>query len=227
MIISGLQKTTLIDYPGKVACTVFTRGCNFRCGYCYNKELVLSNAPSIALDEFFIFLETRRNFLDGVCITGGEPTIHKDLPEFCRRIQDLGLFVKLDTNGSNPEMLRRLIDEGLVDYIAMDIKASLQRYAQVVGREVDLGALQRSVDLIISSGVDYEFRTTVIPYHLDNDAFRSIRTLCAGAKRFVLQEFRTGDLINPAYNAMERQNTLERYQDELRETIPEVTIRLS
>tara|TARA_Y100000310_G_C20630330_1_gene788286 strand:+ start:302 stop:955 length:654 start_codon:yes stop_codon:yes gene_type:complete len=163
MKLGGLQKQTLIDYPGKVACTVFTIGCNFRCPFCYNADLVLEIGPEHSEKEFFDFLKERKEFLDGVVICGGEPTIHKDLPEFCKKIKELGFLVSLDTNGSNPEMLKELIDSKLVDTVSMDIKAPKSKYAEVAGAKVDLDKIERSIAILRASNIDYEFRTTVVP----------------------------------------------------------------
>ena len=167
MKLGGLQKTTLIDYPGKVACTVFLIGCNFRCPFCYSGELVLpekiKKQPKISEKEFFDFLEERKGLLEGVVICGGEPTIHQDLPEFCKKIKDFGYLVKLDTNGSNPEMLEKLIDAKLIDYTAMDIKAPKQKYEFYSGVKIDIKKIEKSVDILKKGKVNYEFRTTVAP----------------------------------------------------------------
>ena len=169
MIIGGLQKTTLIDYPGKIACAIFVVGCNFRCPFCHNKDLVTAalfkkskNKP-IAEKDFFDFLKKRKSILDGVCITGGEPAINPDLPEFIKKIKQLGYSVKLDTNGSNPEMLKRLISKNLVDYIAMDLKGSFDEYEKFTGVKVSKMSILRSMDILVQSKLPYEFRTTIVP----------------------------------------------------------------
>lgn len=181
---------TLIDYPGKVACTVFTIGCNFFCPFCHNPELVdpekIKKQPVISEKVFFDFLTSRKGDLDGVCITGGEPTIHKDLPRFIKKIRNLGFSVKLDTNGSNPEMIKKLIDSKLIDYIAMDIKGPLQ-------------IPKKSVELIKNSGIDYEFRTTVVPIlHTKEDILEIAREL-SPAKKYFLQQFRPGKNLNQSF----------------------------
>ena len=168
MKIVGIQKLTLLDYPGRVACTVFLNGCNFRCPYCHNAELLGDGAePVMTVEELFSFLKKRRGILDGVCITGGEPTIHNELPELIRGIRELGFSVKLDTNGYRPEVLGRLLEEGLVDYVAMDLKNAPDSYGETVGLPgVDLERIRESVGLLCRSGIEFELRTTVAkPLH--------------------------------------------------------------
>jgi len=197
MRIAGLQKLTLLDYPGRCACTVFLAGCNLRCPFCHNASLVTGQAPpAMDRDEFFTFLGKRKGLLDGVCVTGGEPTLHNALPEFLAEIRELGFSVKLDTNGSNPSMLRRLIDEGLVDCVAMDIKNSPDRYMETCGGVDILDRVQESIDILMEGRVDYEFRTTCCkPFH-DADALESIGAWLCGAKQYYLQAFvDSGDLI--------------------------------
>jgi len=236
MQIAGIQKTTLVDYPGKVAATIFTRGCSFRCPFCHNPELVLPEKfnPLILEEEILTFLNSRVGKLEGVCITGGEPTIQSDIIEFICKVKKMGFFVKLDTNGSQPERLREIIDKGNVDYIAMDIKSSLRKYEETTNvkkcRSRDLSCrhpelvsgstdrhserseeslachsrfldchsreggnlvdnIQKSISLIMNSGIDYEFRTTVChPLHEIED-FEEIRKLIKGAKRYFIQNF--------------------------------------
>ena len=162
-MISGLQKMTLLDYPGKVACTVFLQGCNFRCPFCHNSDLLGKDAPqTISTEELMTFLKKRVGLLDAVCITGGEPTLQKDLPELIRQIKALGYLVKLDTNGSRPAVLKQLAEEKLIDYVAMDIKNSPSRYGQTVGlSNMDLSPLEESIRYLLERHVAYEFRTTV------------------------------------------------------------------
>lgn len=191
MIIKGLQKLTLIDYPDTVACTIFTFGCNLRCPYCHNPELVVDDGrKNIDVEEIFQFLKDRKNFLDGVCITGGEPTLQNDLPEFMSKIKELGFLIKLDTNGTNPEMIDRLIKGKLVDYIAMDIKAPLERYEEVVLSKVDLENVKKSVEIIKNSGIDYEFRMTVPPQTFEEKDFVLIGEWLKGSKKFYIQQFK-------------------------------------
>jgi len=191
MIIKGLQKLTLIDYPDTVACTIFTFGCNLRCPYCHNPELVVDDGrENIDVEEIFHFLEERKDFLDGVCVTGGEPTLHQDLPEFLSKIKQMGFLIKLDTNGTNPEMIDRLIKNKLIDYIAMDIKSPLERYEDVCKSKVDLDSIKKSVEMIKNSGIDYEFRMTVPPQTFEEKDFVSISEWLKGSKKFYLQQFK-------------------------------------
>ncbi len=192
MIVGGVQWTTLLDYPGYVAATVFTAGCGFRCPFCHNPELVLPEriaASSYLLDEaFFCELETRRGFLDAVVISGGEPTVQADLPDVLARIRSLGMFVKLDTNGSRPDVVADLLDSGAVDYVAMDIKAPWDRYAELAGVDVDTRAIRRTVELIKQSAPRYEFRTTAAPGLSSDDLLRIGEQLEDGDE-FWLQRF--------------------------------------
>lgn len=192
MIIAGLQKTTLIDYPGKMAAIIFTRGCNFRCHYCHNPGLVDPEKyyPEIPESEILDFLEKRRNVLEGVVITGGEPLIQGDIEKFLRKVKNLGYAVKLDTNGTNPELLQKLIKKKLVDYLAMDIKHHLDRYGEVIDTKHDIENINKSIQLIMKSGLDYEFRTTILPKFFQLEDFHKIGALLKGAKNYYLQQFR-------------------------------------
>ena len=197
MDIQGLQKMTLLDYPGRVACTVFLAGCDFRCPFCHNFELVTGPAPSVMTEEeFFAFLEKRHGLLDGVAITGGEPCLRKDLPEFLAKIHDAGFDVKLDTNGNHPAMLARVIEEGLVDYVAMDIKNSPRKYAQTVGLpHLELAAIDESVGILLRGSVPYEFRTTVVDGLHEASDFEAIGAWIRGAKNYYLQAFVERDAV--------------------------------
>ena len=188
-LIGGFQKSTFLDYPEKIACIVFTQGCNFRCGYCHNPELFKHKEPAITLSAFFEFLNNRKGKLDGVVITGGEPTLESDLKDFIKQIKEMGFLVKLDTNGSNPKVLKELVDEKLVDYVAMDIKAPLEKYKSIVNVDVDIKNIQKSIDLIMKSEVDYEFRTTVVKSQLSIGDFEKIGQQICGAKKYYLQKF--------------------------------------
>lgn len=196
MKILGLQKLTLLDFPGHVAAIVFTGGCNFRCPFCQNSSLVLApqTVPEISEREFLDFLRRRQGLLDGVCVTGGEPTLHAGLPEFLATIRDAGYLVKLDTNGTNPAMLESLLADGLLDYIAMDIKAGPGNYARVCGltdpADHLLADVRRSVDLLMHSGIDYEFRTTVVKGLHSADDFEEIAAWLSGCRAYFLQAFR-------------------------------------
>lgn len=198
MRIAGLQKMTLLDFPGLIACTVFLPGCNLRCPFCHNASLVLrpGEQPSIDREELLAFLQSRKGRLDGVCITGGEPTLQKDLKDLICAIKAMGFQVKLDTNGSDPEQLGALLKEGLLDYVAMDIKNSPNRYGQTCGGVDILPQVKLSAKLLMESGVPYEFRTTVChPLH-DEASIRAIGQWLAGARQYFLQGFvDSGDLI--------------------------------
>lgn len=206
MIIKGFAKLTLLDYPGKVACTVFTGGCNFKCPFCHNASLAVraGEVDTIPEDEIFDLLRKRRGVLDGVCITGGEPLMHGDaLEDFIRRVKELGFAVKLDTNGSYPERLESLIGKGLVDKVAMDIKNSPERYGETAGvKDFDLAPIFRSIEILKNSGVDYEFRTTVVDELHTAEDIEKIGQLISGAKAYYLQAFvDSGDLIGEGMSA--------------------------
>jgi len=203
VILGGLQKLTLIDYPGHIAATVFTAGCNFRCPFCHNPELVdhvTCNTQQVTFleKELFELLENRKGKLEGVCITGGEPTIQPDIVEFIKKIKNLGYKVKLDTNGTRPDVLRKLFSERLLDFVAMDIKSDLENYDKLTNSKTDIGRIRLSVDLIRNSGVDYEFRTTVVPgLHAESD-FERIGKWLEGSKKYVLQAFEDkGKILDP------------------------------
>ena len=200
MNIHGLQKLTLLDYPGHIACTVFTAGCNFRCPFCHNTPLVLPECfePRIEPDELLRFLRKRRGILDGVAITGGEPLLHTDLPELLRQIKELGFLIKLDTNGTFPDRLEALIGEKLVDRVAMDIKNSPALYAETAGVPgLDLTPVDRSRALLLEGRVDYEFRTTVVkPLHTAGSLAEAARWI-SGAKEYYLQQYKDpGSVLN-------------------------------
>jgi len=189
--IAGLQKMTLIDYPGKIAASVFLAGCNFRCGYCHNPELIeiKKNVNYISEKDFFDFLKKRKGILEGICISGGEPLIYSDLADYIKKIKKLDYLIKLDTNGSNFQALKNLLEAGLLDFIAMDIKSSLDKYDLVTGVKVDLESIKASIDLIMSSGIDYELRTTVLPKYHDFEEIEKIAKMIKGAKIYYLQKF--------------------------------------
>ncbi len=200
MKIGGLHPFSLIDYPQHICATVFTIGCNFRCPYCHNPELVEETAPVIASPDSVIeFLKRRQSLVQAVTITGGEPTMHDDLPDFMRRIKALGFLVKLDSNGTHPAMLKKLFQRRLVDYVAMDIKGPFSRYQENAGRPVDCDAINQSIRFIMESGVDYEFRTTVVRSLLSFDDFHAIGEMIRGASRYALQQFVPGKILNPQF----------------------------
>lgn len=205
MLINGLQKLTLLDYPGHTACTVFTGGCNFRCPFCHNASLVARPAeqPVIPEEEILAFLKKRQGLLDGVCITGGEPTLNRDLPDFIKRIRELGYLVKLDTNGYAPETLIKLIEAELIDYAAMDIKSSRDRYAVVAGVPgLDIARVEESVQILMEGRIPYEFRTTVVEELHRVEDFRDIGRWLEGAERYFIQVFRdSGDILGGEFSA--------------------------
>ena len=199
MRIQGLQKTTLLDFPGRVACTVFLGGCNFRCPFCHNASIVEDSAENaIPEEEFFAYLEKRKGILDGVCVSGGEPTLASELPELLRRIRSLGLAVKLDTNGSFPETLQKIISSGSVDYVAMDVKSSFECYEKLCGRPGMTEKVAQSIRILLEGKVDYEFRTTVVDELHTAADIEAAACVIAGAKRYFLQNFtESDDLLSP------------------------------
>lgn len=207
MRIGGLQKLTLLDFPGHVACTVFLQGCNFRCPFCHNTSLVMGT-EEISEDEVLRFLKTRQGLLDGVAVTGGEPLLSAGLPDFLRKIKALGFMIKLDTNGSLPEKLRALIDENLVDYVAMDIKNSPEKYSQTAGADGMLDAVKESVSILMNGTVPYEFRTTVVDELHEPSDFHAIGEWLKGAKQYFLQGFvDSGDILCPGLHAASKEKT--------------------
>jgi pyruvate formate lyase activating enzyme len=200
MIFGGLEKFTLIDYPGKIACMVYTIGCNFRCPYCHNPELVdETTTVHISERELYNFLDTRKGMLEGVVITGGEPTMHSDLLAVMQEIKARGFLVKLDTNGTHSHMLGQAIEQGLVDYVAMDIKSPLKHYNRTVASAVDTESIRQSIDLLLSSPVEYEFRTTVVKGLLSPEDISEIGKEIKGAKRYYLQKFVSTKILNPQF----------------------------
>ena len=200
MLIKGLQKLTLLDFPEKMACTVFTLGCNLRCPFCHNASLVLSERADDTLipeEEFFSFLQKRRGILEGVCITGGEPTLQPDLPAFIRKIRDMGFAVKLDTNGARPAVLKSLVAEELLDYVAMDVKNSLSAYPETVGLPAfDVAPVEESMDFLMAGHIPFEFRTTLVRGLHTPEGVAEMGRRLAGEERFFLQTFEdSGDLI--------------------------------
>lgn len=229
MKISGLQKMTLLDYPGKIAATVFTGGCNFRCPFCHNASLVLNDRraqEAISEEEFFDFLAKRKGLLDGVCISGGEPLLQEDIRQFISGIKSLGFLVKLDTNGSFPSRLKELAGDGLIDYVAMDIKNSPAGYAKTAGTAGDvLPKIKESVTFLLAGHVEYEFRTTVVKGFHTKEDFAAIGKWIQGAGRYFLQNFvDSGDLIQPGLRGVEKAE-LAAFADVVRGYVPSVQIR--
>ncbi|KKP63782.1 MAG: Anaerobic ribonucleoside-triphosphate reductase activating protein [Candidatus Moranbacteria bacterium GW2011_GWF2_34_56] len=231
MNCESYQKFTLLDYPGRIATTVFTVGCNFRCSFCHNPELVLGSQfvahGNENEKEFFKFLKSRKGKLEAVCITGGEPTIQKDLIEFIVKVKKMGYLVKLDTNGMRPDVLKKVLDMKIVDYVAMDIKNSLKNYEKTVCTKVDLERIKMSAEMIMNSRVNYDFRTTVVPgIHSEKD-FEEIAEWIGGAKKYFLQRFR--DMKTLDNNLKEKikgkKIDLEKIQKKLKKHFGEVGIR--
>ena len=228
MTIMGLQKLTLLDFPGKIACTVFTGGCNFRCPFCHNASLVIPSKLGAAMptEDFFDFLKKRQGILGGVCVSGGEPTLMFDLEDFLTRIKSMGFLVKLDTNGSRPEVLKALVEKGLVDYVAMDIKNSPDMYPMTVAVEgFDVSPILESAAYLMSGAVDFEFRTTLVEGHHTEREMRLIGEWLAGAPRYYLQNFvDSGDLISEDTVGLNK-NTSETLLKVLKGYIPNAEIR--
>ena len=225
----GLRKMTLLDFPGHVACTVFTCGCDFRCPFCHNASLVRGNGEDMELseEELFRFLDSRKKLLDGVAVTGGEPLLHPETPALLEKIRGLGLAVKLDTNGSFPEALEQILDAGLADYVAVDVKSSPEKYDRVCGREGMFDKVARSIGLLMKGSVDYEFRTTVAAGLHEVEDVRGAARVIAGAKRYFLQNFKeTEDLLEPwsRFAPVDRE-TLEKMLAAAREFVPAAAVR--
>lgn len=228
-IFSGIQKLTLLDYPGKVACTLFTKGCNMRCPFCHNASLVTRAAeqPLYKNEEILAFLKKRAGVLDGVCITGGEPTLMPGLPELIGEIKELGYCVKLDTNGTRPDILRELIGARLVDYVAMDIKNCREKYGETVGLgdSFDLAPIEKSIEILMSGSVDFEFRTTVAsPLHTEEDFSRIGEWLC-GDESYYLQQFKdSGDIIGCDIRAYEK-DEMSKFLNAVKRFVPNAQLR--
>lgn len=229
MLISGLQKLTLLDYPGRVACTVFTGGCNFRCPFCHNASLVLPEqmVQDTNEEEVLSFLKKRVGVLDGVAVTGGEPLLHKDIGGFLSKVKALGYEIKLDTNGSFPELLMELVKDGLVDRVAMDVKNSPELYAHTVGLEkLDMAPIERSKEFLLSGTVDYEFRTTVVKGLHTRESLRGAAEWIKGAKEYYLQQFKdSGNVLNIAGLGAFNEKEMNALADGLRDLVPSVQVR--
>ena len=228
MRILGFQKLTLLDYPGKVACTIFIGGCNFRCPFCHNADLVLNPNAQVAIpkEEIFTTLKKRQGVLEGVCVTGGEPTLVPELKYFLEKIKELGYAIKLDTNGYQPDVLIELVEAGLVDCVAMDIKNSPLKYAGTVGlSELDITKIQTSIDFLKKGIVDYEFRTTVVRELHTREDMQKIGRWLSGCKRYFIQGYQeSGRVINPIFSSHDKEE-LEQLQNEVKKYLPNATIR--
>lgn len=228
MQIHGLQKTTLLDYPGKVAAAIFFGGCNFRCPFCHNMNLVKhpESEPSLSTQEVLSFLEQRKSILEGVCITGGEPALQKDLIPFIYRIKELGYLVKLDTNGSYPNVLKTLVNNRLLDYVAMDVKSSEANYAAVCGLlDFSFAPVQESISFLLQGSIPYEFRTTVIAEYHNESVFHEIGRLVQGADCYFLQSFKDSEFVeNHALHACPKEDLLA-FQKLLASYVKQVELR--
>ena len=227
MQIEGIQKLTLLDFPGRVACTVFLGGCDLRCPYCHNYELATGQLPPVMdEEELFSFLAKRKGLLDGVAITGGEPCLHSDLPDFIARIRELGFAVKLDTNGTHPAVLQDILERGLADYVAMDIKNCPEKYAVTAGRdELDLEPVRDSVELLKKSGIEYEFRTTVVDELHEVQDFEGIGMWIEGARHYFLQCFTDRDTVPFEGLSAPSKAKLEACADVVRKYVKDVQVR--
>ena len=230
MKVTGIQKLTLLDSPGVVACTVFTAGCNFRCPFCHNAMLVLPEQiddECLTDDEVFGFLKKRRGVLDGVAVTGGEPLLHADMPEFLARVKELGYKIKLDTNGSNPELLSEIVKNKLVDRVAMDIKNAPEEYARTIGlKSFDIAPVERSKEMLLRGDIDYEFRTTVVKGIHTKESLIGAAKWIEGAKEYYLQQFKdSGNLILPDGLSAYDEKQMHALADAVRDYVPTVEVR--
>lgn len=222
-MINGFQKTSLIDYPGNIVSTIFFGGCNFRCKFCHNKELVIGHKdlPVISEEEILSHLSNNKAFLDGVCIGGGEPTLYNNLPEFIKKIKALGLAVKLDTNGTNPSMVKALVNEGIIDYVALDIKAPWQSYKDITGSD-DIEKVKETLSFLKGSSVGYEVRTTVVPsLHKKEDVIEIAKGL-NGVKKYYLQQFQSFTTLDPSLDGAStyKKEELEELKKECSKFVP-------
>ncbi len=227
MKICGLMKTTLLDFPGKVACTVFLGGCNLRCPFCHNSDLAFEeNGDFLSENEFFSFLEKRKGVLDAVCVSGGEPLMHKEVFEFIKKIKDMGFLVKLDTNGCFPENLERALVSGSLDYVAMDIKGGLFEYGKFVGIDsFDASKVEKSIGILKNSNIDHEFRTTVVNGLHSADSLEEIAKLIAGEKKYFLQGFKMSEGVPDKTLTEFSKEEMENLLNLVREYVPDAELR--
>ena len=225
MKISGFQKLSLVDFDGHISATIFVSGCNFACPFCHNAGLVNGSEPQISESEVLEYLSKRFGLLDGVCVSGGEPTLYPDLPKFISKLKSIGYLVKLDTNGTNPEMVKYLVENKLVDYIAMDIKNSEDNYNKTIGKDYDFSKIKTTIEYIINCGVDYEFRTTLVKSLHTFEDIQKIAKLIAGAKKYYLQKFvDSGNCISNGLTAIDKKTATE-YLEYLQKFIPSTKLR--
>ena len=228
MLIKGIQKTSLIDYTPYTAGVLFVGGCNFRCPYCQNRDLVLNykKMPTIKEEEVLNFLKDKKKWLDGVCITGGEPLLY-DITNFIKKIKKIGLLVKVDTNGSNPGLLKRLVDNKLVDYVAMDIKSSLENYDKAAGVSVDISKIRETASVLLRGIVEYEFRMTAVPSLVDKEDFKKIGLWLKGADKFAIQQFRNEIVLEERFKKIKpfSSSKLNEFKEILRPFFKNVEVR--
>ena len=228
MNIQGLLKLSLLDYPGTVACTLFTGGCNFRCPFCHNASLVLPEqfTEPISENDFFSFLKKRKSVIDGVCISGGEPLMQKDILSFISEIKKIGYKIKLDTNGSFPEKLKELVCDGLIDYVAMDIKNSPEKYSVTAGyNTLDFSSINESINFLLSGKIPYEFRTTAVRELHNEESFKGIAKLISGEENYFIQNFvDSGNLIKSGYSGFTPQE-LSSFAEIVRPTVKNISLR--
>lgn len=228
MNIQGILKMTLLDFPGKVACTIFTGGCNFRCPFCHNASLVLPEQfdEPLKMEEIFSFLEKRRGLLDGVCLSGGEPLMQPDTVDFLKKVKDLGYDVKLDTNGFYPDKLKDILSSGIVDYVAMDIKNSEEKYAETCGlNKLNFSYIKESINYLISGNTEYEFRTTTVKGLHDEDSFKGIAQLISGAKNYYIQSYTPSDnMLSNDFSAFSKEK-LENFKEIVRPYVKNISLR--
>lgn len=225
MKIGGFQKLSLIEYPEKLSCIVFTIGCNFRCPYCYNPELIEETVKRVPEEYIFEFLKSRKGLLDAVVVTGGEPTLQQDLPEFFQKIKEEGFLTGLETNGAYPEMIKKLINEGLVDFIAMDVKAPLEKYSEIVKVTVNSEKIKESILTIMNSSIEKEFRTTCYPL-LKREDFEEIFQLIKGAERYALQQFFPEKTLEKKTPRPYPEKFLRKLEKEAKKHFPQVNLRV-
>ena len=235
MKFKGFNKSSMIEYPHKIVAVVFTGGCNFRCPFCHNKDLVLnpSKIPDISEEEVLSYMENKKMWIDGIAITGGEPTLHKELPEFMKKAKDRGFLVELETNGTNPDVIEQLIKDNLIDYFAMDIKAPLDedKYFKVTGEFGDkkkmLENIKKTISIIQKSGVDYEFRTTFVPGLISKEDIYTIARQLKGSKKYALQKFLPNTTVNSEYEKKEilKPSFFDEFKEKIKDYFDEIIIK--
>lgn len=225
MKISGFQKLSLVDFDGHISATIFLSGCNFACPFCHNAGLVKGSEPIIPEEEVFDYLKKRLGLLDSICISGGEPTLYADLPEFISKIKNMGYTIKLDTNGTNLPMVKYLVENKLIDYVAMDIKNSPEHYSLTTCKDWDMQKLKETIEYIMNCGIDYEFRTTLVADMHTSEDIKSIGKLISGAKKYYLQKFEdSGNCLSSGLQAIKKDEAIQ-FQELLKKAIPNTHLR--